>query len=71
MELIRNEKVAENTVEIEFKVPAEEFEAAGLTVEWKTDDLHNSPYAEGNVMTEYESNFTAKGMPIHAALVRF
>jgi len=28
MELIRNEKVAENTVEIEFKVPAEEFEAA-------------------------------------------
>lgn len=28
MELIRNEKVAENTVEIEFRVPAEEFEAA-------------------------------------------
>ncbi len=28
MELIRNEKVAENTVELEFKVPAEEFEAA-------------------------------------------
>ncbi len=27
MELIRNEKVAENTVEIEFKVPAAEFEA--------------------------------------------
>ncbi len=28
MELLRNEKVAENTVEIEFKVPADEFEAA-------------------------------------------
>ena len=28
MELIRNEKVAENTVEIEFKVPADEFETA-------------------------------------------
>ncbi len=27
MELLRNEKVAENTVEIEFKVPADEFEA--------------------------------------------
>lgn len=28
MELIRNEKIAENTVEIEFKVPADEFEKA-------------------------------------------
>lgn len=28
MELIRNEKVADNTVEIEFKVPADEFEKA-------------------------------------------
>ncbi len=28
MELLRNEKVAENTVEIEFKVPADEFERA-------------------------------------------
>ena len=26
MEIIRNEKVAENTVELEFKVSAEEFE---------------------------------------------
>lgn len=54
-----------------FAFSLEEFAAANLTVEWYTDDLHNSPYAEGNVMTEYESNFTAKGMPIHAALVRF
>ncbi len=57
--------------EMLFEFSLEEFAAAGLTVEWKTDDLHNSPYAEGNVMTEYEANFTAKGMPIHAALVRF
>ena len=28
MEIIRNEKVAENTVELEFKVSAEEFEKA-------------------------------------------
>lgn len=54
-----------------FAFSLEEFAAAGLTVEWYTDDLHNSPYAQDNVMTEYESNFTAKGMPIHAALVRF
>ena len=54
-----------------FAFSLEEFAAANLTIEWQTDDLHNSPYNEGNVMTEYESNFTAKGMPIHAALVRF
>ncbi len=54
-----------------FAFSLEEFAAANLTVEWYTDDLHNSPHNEGNVMTEYESNFTAKGMPIHAALVRF
>ena len=54
-----------------FSFSLEEFAAANLTIEWQTDDLHNSPYNEGNVMTEYESNFTAKGMPIHAALVRF
>ncbi len=36
---------------------------------WKlkhvTYDLHSSPYADGNVMTEYEEKFVAKGMPIH------
>lgn len=29
-----------------------------------TFDLHNSQYVEGNVMTEYESRFVAKGNPI-------
>lgn len=54
-----------------FAFSLEEFAAAGLHVEWSTDDLHHSPYAEGNVMTEYERNFTEKGQLIHAALVRF
>ena len=27
-------------------------------------DLHHSEYVEGNVMTEYEERFTAKGNPI-------
>lgn len=35
---------------------------------WKilehTFDLHNSPMAEGNIMTEYESKFAAEGKPI-------
>jgi tRNA (guanine-N7-)-methyltransferase len=54
-----------------FDFSLEEFEAAGLHTEWITRDLHNSPYNEGNVMTEYEKNFSEKGMPIHAALIRF
>jgi tRNA (guanine-N7-)-methyltransferase len=54
-----------------FDFSLEEFKACGLTVEWFTYDLHNSEYAEGNVMTEYERNFTAKGVPICSASVIF
>lgn len=46
-----------------------EFEAAGMKVVKLSRDLHASPYAEGNVMTEYETNFTEKGMPIYFAEV--
>ena len=49
----------------------DEFEACGLVVEWSTEDLHSSVYAEGNVMTEYERNFTAKGFTICSASVVF
>ena len=39
---------------------------------WKTSqvtyDLHNSEYAEGNVMTEYEARFSAQGNPICRAV---
>ena len=54
-----------------FDFSLEEFAAMGLRVENVTRDLHNSPFAEGNVMTEYERNFSAKGFPIHAATVYF
>lgn len=30
-----------------------------------TFDLHDSPYAAQNVMTEYEEKFSSRGMPIH------
>lgn len=44
-------------------------ETIETTKPWKlkdvTYDLHHSPYMEGNVMTEYEEKFSAKGMPIH------
>lgn len=47
-----------------------EFTAAGMEILKCSRDLHASPYAEGNVMTEYETNFTEKGMPIYFAEVR-
>lgn len=47
-----------------FDFTLEELSALGLTPDFVTYDLHHSPYAEGNVMTEYETNFTAKGMTI-------
>lgn len=54
-----------------FEFSLEQFAAAGLTVEFETRDLHHSPYAEGNIMTEYEASFTAQGVPINAAVVMF
>lgn len=42
-----------------------EFEAAGFTLCDLTNDLHNSPWNEGNVQTEYERNFSAKGFCIN------
>lgn len=54
-----------------FLFSLEQFELCGLTVEWKTNDLHASEKAEGNVMTEYERNFSEKGQPIYSAWVRF
>ena len=54
-----------------FDFSLEEFEAEGLEFLMQTRDLHNSEYAEGNVMTEYEKNFSEKGMAICSAHVRF
>ena len=54
-----------------FDFSLEEFAEFGLTVEWMTRDLHNSNRAEGNVMTEYEKNFSEKGFAINSAIVRF
>lgn len=54
-----------------FEFSLEEFAAAGLVTEWLTRDLHHSERAEGNIMTEYEANFSSKGMPIYSAIVRF
>ncbi len=48
-----------------FDYSVESIEASGL---WQVDeltfDLHNSEFADGNVMTEYEKRFVAEGKPI-------
>ena len=54
-----------------FDFSLESFEEFGCTVEWMTRDLHNSDRAEGNVMTEYEKNWSEKGYTINSAIVRF
>ena len=54
-----------------FDFSLEEFEACGLEVVWQTRDLHNSEYNDGNVMTEYEANFSSQGFPICSAKVIF
>lgn len=47
-----------------FRFSLEQVKEAGWRLEDVTFDLHNSPYSEGNVMTEYEERFSAKGNPI-------
>lgn len=54
-----------------FASSLEQFEICGLDVIWQTEDLHASERAEGNVMTEYEANFSAKGVNIKSAWVKF
>ena len=48
-----------------FDYSLETLEAAGFRLEKLTYDLHNSEYEEGNIHTEYEDNFSAKGFTIN------
>lgn len=48
-----------------FDFSLEEIEAMGLTPTIVTRDLHASPWNEGNIMTEYEKNFSEQGMKIN------
>ena len=43
---------------------------AGWEITEYTFDLHNSPMAEGNVMTEYEMKFASEGKPICKLIAR-
>ena len=48
-----------------FDFSVEEFKECGFRLENLTYDLHNSEWAEDNIMTEYEKNFSAKGFSIN------
>lgn len=48
-----------------FDFSLEQAEEAGWTLLKMTRDLHNSEYAEGNVMTEYEEKFSSMGNAIN------
>lgn len=54
-----------------FEFSLEQFAENGLTVENVTFDLHNSEFAENNIMTEYEQKFSGLGMKIHRCEVVF
>ena len=47
-----------------FDFSLESFAANGFDVRNVTRDLHNSEFNEGNIMTEYEKNFSEQGIPI-------
>ena len=48
-----------------FDFSLEEIDAMGLTPSIVTRDLHRSEWNEGNIMTEYEKNFSEQGMNIN------
>ena len=48
-----------------FDFSLEEIEAMGLVPTILTRDLHASEWNEGNIMTEYEKNFSDQGMKIN------
>ncbi len=48
-----------------FEFSVQEAKETGWELTRLTRDLHHSPYAEGNVMTEYEEKFSALGNPIY------
>ncbi len=50
-----------------FDYSLESYRENGFAVTDVTRDLHKSEWAKGNIVTEYERNFSSKGMPIYFA----
>ena len=53
-----------------FEFSVSEAAAAGWEILLETHDLHNSPYAQGNIMTEYEEKFVGMGNKICKYVIR-
>lgn len=53
-----------------FDYSLEAIPEAGWVITEHTFDLHHSPMAEGNVMTEYEAKFSSEGKPICKLITR-
>lgn len=53
-----------------FDFSLEELPNNGFTLGEITRDLHSSEYAQDNVMTEYEANFTKQGIPIKRCVAK-
>lgn len=53
-----------------FDFSLEELASVDLSAEVLTRDLHASPYADGNVMTEYEESFVSQGISINMLRVK-
>lgn len=53
-----------------FEYSLSSFSKYGMIIEQVWLDLHHSTY-EGNIMTEYEEKFSAKGQPIYRVEARF
>ncbi|SMO60455.1 tRNA (guanosine(46)-N7)-methyltransferase TrmB [Melghirimyces algeriensis] len=56
--------------ELLFDFSVEELEQSGFRILEYTRDLYNSPYIQGNIATEYEEKFVAKGFPIYYLLAQ-
>ena len=52
-----------------FNFTLDELKALDRAPSYVTYDLHHSPFAAGNIMTEYESNFVNRGIAICALAV--
>lgn len=59
----------DNSDLFEFSLP--EFESAGYVLSCLTRDLHASEYADGNIQTEYERNFSEKGFKINRVCAQY
>lgn len=53
-----------------FDFTLQELEALGLSAYFVARDFHNTKEAQGNVMTEYETNFSSQGIPICSLRVK-